>query len=174
MEYYQTAIQQLRQEQSLLLKKQRGEYEQKLSHMQTLVLEKSFIQSKLEVLKKSYDALEIEHKSLVSQHRKILQQHDSAAEEQNKLQKTYDELMQKFQQQTQQLESKQHEIIELKVMIKTEAQKSTSLEQSLAQANDKIEILRYDYQFIAQEKANLEGQLKQLQMMLSSKKSIVI
>ncbi len=38
-------------------------------------------------------------------------------------------------------------------------------------ANDKIDTLRHELQFISQEKANLEGQLKQLQAMLAGRLS---
>ena len=50
----------------------------------------------------------------------------------------------------------------------TADEKITGLEEALSQANDKIHALRHEQQFISQEKANLEGQLKQLQAVLSA------
>jgi chromosome segregation ATPase len=49
-------------------------------------------------------------------------------------------------------------------------EKIASLEDNVAKANDKIEALRHESQFALQEKSNLEGQLKQMQIMLSSGK----
>lgn len=167
LEHYQTATQQVRQEQSLLMEKQRNEYEQKIMQWQTqaqsAVHEKSLIEAQYQQLNQAHTQLEETHNALVSQQSPL----KSAYE---RLQQDYEKLNQQHQQQAQQLEAKQHTIIELQITLKTEANKTAETEESLKKANDKIESLRHDMQFIAQEKANLEGQLKQLQVMLPSGK----
>lgn len=56
----------------------------------------------------------------------------------------------------------QHSILELQLNIQLKDEKIDSVEGSINKANDKIESLRHESEFIMQEKASLEGQLKQL------------
>lgn len=159
LEHYQTATQQVRQEQSLLIEKQRNEYEQKIIQWQTQAQsashEKSLIEAQYQQLNQAYAKLEEAHKTLVSEHSPIKNVYKNLQQENEKL-------CQQYQEKVQQLETKQHTIIELQVTLKTETIKTVNAEEALKKANDKIESLRHDMQFIAQEKANLEGQLKQL------------
>jgi len=163
LEHYQTATQQARQEQSLLIEKQRNEYEQKMIQWQTqaqaAIHEKSVIETQYQQLNQAHTKLEETYKTLVSEHSPIKNAYD-------KMQQDYEKLQQQTQEQSQQLETKQHTIIELQVTLKTETNKVAETGEALKKANDKIESLRHDMQFIVQEKANLEGQLKQLQTML--------
>lgn len=168
LEHYQSATQQARQEQFLLIEKQRNEYEQKIiqwqTQAQTAVNEKSMIEMQYQQLRQENEALEKTYNTLVLEHSPI----KNACE---KLQQENEKLNQQHQQQTQQLETKQHTIIELQITLKTEANKIIMAEEALKKANDKIESLRHDMQFISQEKANLEGQFKQLQTMLPGRLS---
>lgn len=164
LEHYQTATQQVRQEQSLLIEKQRSEYEQKLiqwqTQAQTAVNEKTIFETQYQQLRQAHASLEEAHNALVLQQSPLKMAQDQ-------LQLAHKKLSQQYQQQAQQLEAKQHTIIELQVTLKTDANKMVALEENLTKANDKIESLRHEFQFISQEKANLEGQFKQLQTMLS-------
>ncbi len=168
LEHYQTATQQVRQEQSLLIEKQRNEYEQKLiqwqTQAQTAVNEKSIIETQYQQLREAHETLEKAHNVLVLQQSPLAIAHDQ-------LQQNHEKLSQQVQQQAQQLEAKQHTIIELQITLKTDMQKINELEATLKKANDKIESLRHEFQFISQEKANLEGQFKQLQTMLPGRMS---
>lgn len=163
LEHYQTATQQVRQEQSLLIEKQRSEYEQKLiqwqTQAQTAANEKSIIGRHYQQLHQAHEALEKAHNVLVLQQSPLKMAHDQ-------LQQEHEKLSQQTQQQAQQLEAKQHTIIELQVTLKTDANKIAGLEETLQKANDKVDTLRHELQFVSQEKANLEGQFKQLQTML--------
>jgi hypothetical protein len=47
------------------------------------------------------------------------------------------------------------------VKVKLSDEKTVSLESDLPNANNKVHNLRHEHQFTSQEKANLEGQLKQ-------------
>lgn len=79
-------------------------------------------------------------------------------------------MSQRHQQQAQDMEVKQRAVIELQVKLRASNDKITSLENALSKADDKIQALRHDYQFASQEKANLAGQIKQLQATLSKDK----
>lgn len=168
LEHYQTATQLVRQEQSLLIEKQRSEYEQKLIQWQTqaqmAVNEKSIIETQYQQLRQANAALEEAHDALVLQQSPLKTAHD-------RMQQDHERLSQQYQEQLQQLETKQHTIIELQVMLKTDANKIAGLEEALKKANDKVDTLRHEFQFISQEKANLEGQFKQLQTMLPGRLS---
>lgn len=171
LEHYQAASQQLRQEQSLLLDKQQQEYEQKLAqwqtHSQTSTQENALIQAQHEQLKNNYEQLEAEKKALQSQYNETQAQSEFIKMSQEKMQQENQQLQQLYQQQKQSLDSQQHNLIELQVTLKSKDQRIAELEKSCAQAKDKIETLRHEYQFLAQEKATLTGQFKQLQTMVS-------
>ncbi len=168
LEHYQAATQQARQEQSLLIEKQRSEYEQKLiqwqTQAQTAVNEKSIVETQNQQLRQTHVALEETHNTLVIQQSQL----KSAYE---RIQQDHEKLSQQYQEKVKQLEAKQHTIIELQVTLKTDTDKITGLEEILKKANDKVDTLRHELQFISQEKANLEGQFKQLQTMLPGKLS---
>ena len=165
LEHYQAATQQVRQEQSLLIEKQRSEYEQKLiqwqTQAQTAMNEKSIFETRYQQLHQAHEALEKTHNDLVLP---LKISHDQ-------LQQNHEKLSQQYQEQSQQLKAKQHTIIELQVTLKTSTNKMSGLEETLQKANDKVDTLRHELQFISQEKANLEGQFKQLQTMLPSRLS---
>jgi hypothetical protein len=65
----------------------------------------------------------------------------------------------------------QRTIMELQFNIKSKDEKIVSLEEITIKANDKIELLRHETQFALQQKAALEGQLKQMQGIRSSGKT---
>ena len=167
LEHYQTSTQQARQEQSLLIEKQRNEYEQKLmqwqAQAQTATHEKLLIETQYQQLYQTNEALEKAHNALVLEQSPLKTAYE-------KMQNEHAKLQQQYQEQSQQLAVKQHTIIELQVTLKTESSKMTSLESALNKANDKVDTLRHELQFISQEKANLEGQFKQLQTMLPGSK----
>ena len=56
--------------------------------------------------------------------------------------------------------------IELQLNIKSKDERIASLEESVVRGDNKVEALRHENQFALQEKANLEGQVKQMQAML--------
>lgn len=177
LEHYQAATQQLRQEQSLLIEKQRSEYEQRLLQLQkqteVITIEKFLYQTQYTQLNKAYEALETEHKTLILQHKEIQKQYGSSKIAHDRMQQDLDRLSQQHQKQSQNLDAKQLAVIELQLKLTAEDDKIASLEKALSKANDKVHALRHDYQFTLQEKANLEGQVKQLQAILSANKATV-
>lgn len=173
LEHYQLATQQLRQEESLLIEKQRNEYEQKILRIQkqieSISTEKANYQAQYIQLNKINEQSELDQKELVLRHKKIEQQYELLKMAYEKIQKDHEHLSTAHQQQSLNLENKHHALIEFQFKLKADDEKITVLENELARANDKINSLRHDHQFTSQEKANLEGQVKQLQSILSSK-----
>ncbi|CAN5408525.1 hypothetical protein BH10PSE19_BH10PSE19_03690 [soil metagenome] len=178
LEHYQAATQQLRQEQSLAIEKQRSEFDQQLSQLRSQLeltsAEKSNFQAQCTQLNKNNGSLENENKTLVLQYQEIQQQYSLLKITSDKLQKDHDKLLEIHQQQSINLNSKHHFVIELQLKLKLSDEKIALLENDLSCANNKVHNLRHEHQFISQEKANLEGQLKQLQSMLSMKKEAAI
>lgn len=174
LEHYHAATQKLREEQSLLIEKQQNEYEQRLSLLlaqaNAAASEKSACQARYEQLAKMHESLMTEHKTLKQQHMEIQSQHEVLKIMHDTIQHNHDVLKKKNQIQFTELSTLQHSVIELRLNIKSRDEKITLLEEVATRSNDKIETLRHEGQFALQEKASLEGQVKQMQAMLTSSK----
>lgn len=174
LEHYQASTQQLRQEQSFFMEKQQNEYEQKLSlllaQVNTAISEKSACQAQHDQLTKAHESLAMEHKALITQFGGIHNQHEFLKIAHNKIQQDYDAVNGQNQEKIDALSALQHTVVELKLNIKLKDEKIASLEEAVGKGNNKIETLRHETQFALQEKATLEGQLKQIQAMVSSDK----
>lgn len=177
LEHYQTATQKLREEQSLLMEKQRNDYEQRLLQLLTQVNaatnEKSSIQAQHDQLAKAHESLGKEHTTLTNQYVQIQGQYESLKIVHGNVQHDHDAFNTKNEVYAAENKALQHTIIELQLNIQLKDEKIASLESSFNKANDKIESLRHESQFIMQEKASLEGQLKQLQWTHSGKTQII-
>lgn len=174
LEHYQAATQKLREEQSLLVEKQRNEYEQRLSLLlaqaNAATSEKSAYQAQYDQIAKVHESLVTENKTLATQYAEINSQHEFLKIAHGKIQYDHDVLREQNQAQVAELTAIQCTAMELQLNLKSRDEKITSLEEVIDRANDKIEALRHESQFALQEKASLEGQLKQMQAMLSSGK----
>ena len=161
------ASQQLRQEQSFILEKQRNEYEQKITNLQqhvaTLTTEKSFFQAPWEQTASQREKWKADYHTLNQAHQDIQKAHHSLSIAHQVLQHEEARLKQEHQTVTENITEKGKVVIQLQIQLKTTQEKMVSLESALAKAEDKIHDLRQDYSFVAQEKAHAEGQLKQLQ-----------
>lgn len=178
LEHYQAATQSLRQEQTLLIEKQKSEYDQQLSQLRSqlelMTIEKSNHQAQCAQLNKINETLHAEHKTLVLQNKEIEQKYSLLKITGDKIQKDYEQLSQAHKNQSLNLENINHIVIEFQLKLKSCDEKIALLESELSGANNKIHNLRHEHQFTLQEKANLEGQLKQLQNILSAKKGALI
>jgi chromosome segregation ATPase len=174
LEHYQAATQQLRQEQSLTIEKQQNEYEQRLSQLaaqaNAAVSEKSVVEAQYGQLAKAHESLMAEHKTLKQENSEIQSQHAILKMMHEKIQHDRDAIKEKNQAQLTELTALQHTVMELQFNMKSRDEKISSQEGVIVRANDKIETLRHENQFALQEKAGLEGQLKQMQAMLASGK----
>lgn len=167
LEHYQAATQQLRQEQSLLMEKKQNEYEQKfsllLTQVNTAISEKSAYLAQYDQLTKVHESLVNEHKTLATQYGEIRSQHEFLKMAHDKVQHDNHAIKMHNQAQATELTTLQRAIVELQLNIKSREEKISSLEDAMVRANDKIEALRHENHFVLQEKANLDGQLKQMQ-----------
>lgn len=173
LEHYQTSTQELRQEQSLLLEKQRNEYEHRILELQkkleVLIGKNSSVEVKYQILLQENKKLSTERTAIITASKDAQNKNDAVNIAYEKLKQDYDQIKERAQRQAQEIEAKQHTLTEVQIQLKTCNEKITVLEASLAEADDKIQNLRHDYQFSIQEKANLAGQVEQLQNILSIK-----
>lgn len=157
LSHYQESSQKLRQEQSIMLDKQRQDHEQKLSQLQNMLSEANkqasinehkFNQSNTELKKitPKYTELEIELAN-------IQKTNEQVTFELSLLKSDHKALKVEHHQQL-----KTMTILEEK--LRNEQESSSHVKHELEQSHDKIEQLRSDYQFLAQEKAKLEGFLQ--------------
>jgi len=177
LEHYQPATQKLREEQSLLMEKQRNDYEQRLLQLLTQVNvatnEKSSTQAQYDQLAKSHESLGKEHTTLTTQYVQIQGQYESLKIVYGNIQHDLDAFNEKNEVVATENKALQHTILELQLNMQLKDEKIASLEGSFNKATDKIESLRHESQFIMQEKASLEGQLKQLQWTHSGKTQVI-
>lgn len=166
LEHYQTATQQLRQEQSLSMEKQRNESEQRILHLQqqlaSIAAEKSSYQAQYEQTHQSLEKLQSSHAVLNQTAQEFQTKYHSLSKEHTKL-------IQQHQDQSHDYEMKKQYVIELQIKLAVYEDKITLLEKNLEKADDKIQILRDDFSFVSHEKANFEGQINQLQKLISIK-----
>lgn len=177
LEHYQVAIQTSRQEQELRLEKQHHDYEQKISQLQTqcetLIREKLDHQSQYTQLQKIYGTTQEEHKTLVYKHNDLKKQYDILSITHQKLQEEQDQLSRLQQQQSKESENKDHAVFESEIKLKAKEEAMAILREELSKGEDKIQALRHDYQFASHEKAELSGQIKQLEAILAKKERVV-
>lgn len=178
LEHYQAATQSLRQEQILLIEKQKSEHGQQLlqlrNQLESMTIEKSNYQAQCAQFNKINETLETDQKILILQNKEIAQQYSILKITGEKTQEDLEKLIQAHQNQVTDLENKKHTVIELQLKLKSSDEKITSLENQLSSANNKIHNLRHENQFTLQEKSNLEGQLKQLYGILNARKEAII
>lgn len=171
LEHYQTATQKLREEQSLKLDKQRNEFELKLNDLQKqlskLATEKSQYQTQYDNLNKTHQQLQTEQEKKSESLEKLQEQHQQLSFAYQALEKQYRKFTEKYHQQTDLFKTKELALTKAQIKLNISNEKIESLEKALSKAENKIESLRQDVDFVSHEKANLEGQLKQLQTTLS-------
>lgn len=162
LEHYQTAMQKLQQEQALAVERQQNQFEQELSYLRNQlsdsVNEKNHFALQVEKLHHQLEGLEqyktqnqtLEQKSKEYQIRTI------TLEESSKILRSQHADLLKT------VEKKQQALVVSEQRVAVVISQCGDLKQALQQAEDKISTLRHEQLFIAQEKAHLEGQLKEL------------
>ena len=167
LEHYQTSMQKLREEQSLTADKQKIAYEREI---ESLKQKSSEAMSQRNHLHREFDQLKTELKLLTKQHDVILEEKNLAYTQlQEKvineaalqsrceqLNAAYNDFQNKIEQKSETVNSHEKKMAVLIDQI-------TRLNKSLEDAHDTIRVLRDEKLFLAQEKAHLEGQFKQLQ-----------
>lgn len=163
LEHYQAAMQKQREEQSLFLEKKQQEHEAQLSQLLTKVhieaSEKSAIQAKYDYINEAQGILQSEHKALSTQYAALQGLHAP-------LILRFETLEKQHAVQILELMTLKESNLALRLSAENKEEKIISLEKQIQSAKDKIETLRHEGQFLLQEKAGLQGQLKQIQTML--------
>lgn len=170
VEHYQTATQQLRLEQEIIGERQRADYEQRLLQLQERIelvtRERIFLEARCAGLDRDYNASLARETVLAEEVTQLRQKYTTLEANYDTLKQNFHEASQKLSAQRQNLEAKSCELMECHLKLKMVEDNLDSLQKALSAAEDKIVVLKSDYQFCFAEKANLEGQAKQLQAML--------
>lgn len=161
--HYQQAVEQQRQEQALLLEKQRSEYEIKLSqlqnHLSTTLHERTQYQTRFDSLSEAHHKLESDF-SEEKNNNKLLQKNcDSLSAENLKMTNEVEKLNLHQNQISQQLENKNSENAELYIQIKSSENINLSLKTQLDKLDHKMQILIDDHNKTLQEKYFQEAKL---------------
>lgn len=157
LEHYQSSIQKLQQEQSLLMEKHKLKYELEINQIQEKYFMETDEKNKFKLLfeqtSNSLEKYETKYNSI----EKILKEQEiTTATLQNK----YDSLVEQHQQTCIKLKDQSNLLttLEQKLQLETIALQKTN--QELQSAEDKIKKLRHEKLFLVEEKANLQGQIK--------------
>jgi len=169
LEHYQASTQQLRQEQSLDMEKQRNDYEHRISQLQqqmtSMTTEKLSFQTQYDQANLALEKLQLTHELLIQSSQEVQTKYHLLVQK-------HAELTQQYQNQFHDYELKKQLIPELQAKISAYQDRIISLEKTLEKAENKIQILRDDVSFVSQEKSNFEGQITQLQKLISMKETV--
>ena len=170
LEHYQASVQKLREEQVLSMEKQRATYEAEISTYKKEIHEISQVNNQLQ---RHYDRLQSELVALKDQHETAsteraayYQQLQEKIMIESNLKNNCDQLTKSCNDFQILIEDKTKTLIESEKNNAILANQLESLKGSLQNAQDTIRILRDEKLYLAQEKAHLEGQFKQLQVSL--------
>jgi chromosome segregation ATPase len=168
LEHYQNAIQQLYTEHNLIIEKQQIQYQQETAELQReLVLLRG--QLKEYEQKIAHNNAELKQLHILNQQyediKKDMQNH---THEFVLLKERSEQYKQQLQIANNDLTEKNRHIFECEKQMAILADHNNRLQNQLLSVEDKIELLRQEKSFLAQEKAELQGYLKQLEKTLSN------
>lgn len=163
LEHYQNAIQQLRTEQNLAAEKQQIQFQQEATELQRelALLRKQLKEHEQQI---ACNNVELNQLHLLQQQLESMKKNTQDHSHQLVLLKERNE---KYQQQLQvannDLSEKNRHFIECEKQMAILADHNNRLQNQLLAAEDKIELLRQEKLFLAQEKSELQGHLNQLE-----------
>ena len=170
LEHYQAASQQLRLEQEIIVEKQRADYEQRLlqlqQQMEVMIREKTFLEARCASLDRDYNASLARETAVTEEAAQLRQEYIALKANYDTIEQNFSRVSDELTVQRQAMEIKNRELVECQLKLEMANTKIASLENALSAGEDKIVSLRSDYQFVLHEKANLDGQVKQLQTSL--------
>ena len=165
LEHYQQAVQQQQLAQNLEKEEQQAAYAQELSRLNVLLHEAEAYKKTLTENQFKLEQAQSDHKELARNHEQLITKLQTIEPVVIQLQ-----LIEKNQQQ--QIEKIQQELLIERQSAQTFNQQVAVLtdnlqriQKDLSQAEDKIAILRQEKMFLVQEKAQLDGAFKQMQLM---------
>lgn len=159
LEHYQNSMQQIRTEQQLANEKQQAQFQQQIHLLQQELVyarqQAQHFETQSQQHKVQYDDVQAAQSELKQQNQQYTHEIAFLIE-----QKQIAE--QKIQAYERELGEKNTSIIGTEKQLALLTEKARTLEKSLREAEDKIEALRQEKLFLAQEKAELQGILKQI------------
>ncbi|MBN9286866.1 MAG: hypothetical protein BGO43_05070 [Gammaproteobacteria bacterium 39-13] len=171
LEHYQVATSQLRQEQTLLLEKQRNEYEQKNNELNNAITritqEKSLALAQMEHLNQRYVELQREHQQMAQMLKTQQGDYQQLSLTHQSLEQMQYFLKEQYQQQADSLQIKTDLEIELRAQLTAIQEKANATVAALTKAEEKISSLQQEKETLFYQKINTEAELKQFQALLS-------
>lgn len=166
LEHYQASVKKLREDEVLSIEKQKSLYEHETTSLKQQIMTITELKNRLQ---QSNDQMRAELKLLMEQKDAIVTEKNLYYQQlQDKiihdaiLQNKYSQASQSCHEYQKTDKYKSEIIIELEKKLAVLSDQFTNIKKSYLNAQDTIQILRDEKQFLTQEKASLEGQLKQL------------
>ncbi|MCD8500057.1 MAG: hypothetical protein LRY43_03135, partial [Gammaproteobacteria bacterium] len=159
LEHYQNSMQQIRTEQQLANEKQQAQFQQQIQLLQQELI---YARQQSQQFESELDKVKIQRDDLQAIQTELTQKNQQQAHELVLLTEYRKTSVQKIQLYENDLLVKNSAAIELEKQIAVLTEKKKKLEHDLHDAQDKVTALRQEKLFLAQEKAELQGALKQL------------
>lgn len=159
LEHYQNSMQQMRTEQQLANEKQQAQFQQQI---QLLQQELSYARQQVQQFESESNRVKIQYDDLQAMQTELKQKNQQQAHELTVLIEKKQASDQKIQRYESDLTAKNALIIDLEKQGALLTEKSKTIEKVLQEAEDKIEVLRQEKLFLVQEKAELQGALRQI------------
>jgi chromosome segregation ATPase len=167
LEHYQNAAQQLRTEQALEMERQQTQSQQALMVLkQELVMSQTYYQeaeNKLNHKSMEFNQLQSQYDASQQAHEKLLAKFQEHNYELIVYKERCEQQQKNLQSQDRDLAERTNMISQLEKQLAILSDQVNRLEKHRAQAEDKIEALRQEKLFLTQEKAELQGCLRQLE-----------
>lgn len=173
LEHYQNAIQQQQLEHNLEKEKQQAAYSQELSRLNSSIDEKQALYAEKEKLLLEN---QLKLQQIQTGYEKLNKSHEQLLDKQKNLETLVIQLQLTEKNQQRQLEKNQQELLaehnlsqSLNQQVALLTDKLQKAQEDLTKNKDKVSTLRQEKMFLVQEKSQLEGALKQLQIIKESK-----
>ena len=171
LEHYQAAVQKRKETESLALEKQQQQHEQQVAQLQqelhSSLLEKSQWQVRVQQADVLLLTAEQKYKSQSEEMKQLVEKNNTLQVNHEIGQQSYQQLLKRFELTEIDLKEQVQILSNTQITLTLLTQKNEQLRQFQQQAEDKIQALRDEKLFLAQEKAHLEGQFRQLQASLA-------
>ena len=166
LEHYQTTIQQIHLEHESAMEQQYTDHEQKLLPMQQqlerVTREKTFLEGRCGNLEKEYGVFMTQYAELEAQTQELQAKHSKLELDCTRISQNYARISQDCNVQRQALDAKNNELTECQVKLEKAEEHVDYLQNTLFAIEDKLISLQDNYLSVSQEKANLEGYVREL------------
>lgn len=165
LEHYQQAVQQQQLAQNLEKEEQQAAYAQELSRLNALLHEAEAYKKALTENQFKLEQVQSKRKELARSHEQLINKLQAMEPVIIQLQLTEKNQQQQIEKTQQELSIERQSAQKLNQQVAVLADNLQRAKKDLSQAEDKIAILRQEKMFLVQEKAQLDGAFKQMQLM---------